>query len=165
MCCPFYVGGYLRVCVRVKLSEGIIFFFCHGCSLPLSELLLSSKRRSPVLFPHCSLLHCTASPNCYPETSSPLWRMKKIFPLFYHSLIELSLWTDICIHGHVPCYAKQHVSDAQPQYKFTKSMTLGTLLKWWPSGQFSTTTQNGWKQALNVTVANPNPNPSTLLLY
>ncbi len=33
MCFPFYVGGYVRVCVRVKLSEGIIFFVMATLSL------------------------------------------------------------------------------------------------------------------------------------
>lgn len=37
VCFPFYVGGYVRVCVRVKLSDGIIFFVMATLSLSQSS--------------------------------------------------------------------------------------------------------------------------------
>lgn len=143
-------GHYLCVCVHVKMSEGIILFVMATLSLSVSELLLS-RRDLSVLF---SPLHCAASPLYYPETSFLLWRIKISFPF----LPQPDCWVKP-LNRHLlswTCSMLLKTTRAwgpAPQNKFTKSMTLGTLLKWWPVSQISAITQNGGKQALNVTVA------------
>lgn len=73
--------------------------------------------------------------------------------MFYRNLTEESL--NRHLHSW-PCsmlLKTTRVRGPAPQNKFTKSMTLGTLLKRWPASQMFSTAQNGWKQALDVTAA------------
>ncbi len=150
-----FLCGRLCTCMCTCKTVWRHYLFCHGHSLPLLELLLSSKIRFPVLFPHSSLLHCTASPTCYPTWNLflPCEEWKMISPV----LPQPECWVKP-LNRHLYSWPrsmllkKTRVWCPAPQYKFTKSMTPGTLLEWWPASQISTTTQNGWKQALNVTL-------------
>jgi len=120
----------------------------------VSELLLSRRDLSQSCPPHCSLLHCAALPSYYPETYFLLWRIK----ISFSGLPQPDCWVKP-LNRHLLSWTcsmllkTTRVWGPAPQNKFTKSMTLGTLLKWWLASQISTITQNGGKQALNVTVA------------
>lgn len=154
MCFPFYVEAI--ICVYVYMLKCLKVLSC--LSWPLSPFLCQSSSYKEETFqscsPHCSLLHCAASPLYYPETSFLLWRIKISFPF----LPQPDCWVKP-LNRHLlswTCSMLLKTTRAwgpAPQNKFTKSMTLGTLLKWWPVIQISAITQNGGKQALNVTVA------------